>query len=384
MAAPPFDFDDAQKAVLAHPSGALLVTGGPGTGKTAVLRERFARLIEGGAEPERVVLVARLPRCPRRRTSRAPRAPAGLAARPAGADHPRARATASRTLPGAGDEPPEMLSAAEQFARVRELLAGQDPADWPAYGALLGCAGSPTRSASSCCGRRRRCCARTDIEQAAGGAGLAGWAELAAFDREYQQVLDDLNVVDFAGARAARGLGGRPADRPARPRARRRLPGHDAGGRGAARRARRARAWSSRATPTRTSSRSRARRACRWIGSLEAFPGADDDRAADRAPAPEPARDARRGSRRTPPRSTRRSRGSCAASTSRTASPGASWPWSCGARARTSATCCGRSTTRASRGRCPSAGCRSRRSPPPTRTCWRCDGSWPTRRGARS
>src|SRR5438270_6483282 len=49
--------DPAQARVLAHAAGPLLVTGGPGSGKTAVLRERFARLIEGGADPERVALV---------------------------------------------------------------------------------------------------------------------------------------------------------------------------------------------------------------------------------------------------------------------------------------------------------------------------------------
>ena len=57
MTAPPFVFDDAQEAVLAHDAGPALITGGPGTGKTAVLRERFARLIEAGAEPERTALV---------------------------------------------------------------------------------------------------------------------------------------------------------------------------------------------------------------------------------------------------------------------------------------------------------------------------------------
>jgi superfamily I DNA/RNA helicase len=57
MAASPFSPDPSQTQVLEHPGGSLLVVGGAGTGKTAVLRERFARLIEDGAEPERVALV---------------------------------------------------------------------------------------------------------------------------------------------------------------------------------------------------------------------------------------------------------------------------------------------------------------------------------------
>ena len=51
--------DPAQERVLAHATGPLLVTGRAGTGKTAALVERAARLIEGGADPERVALVVR-------------------------------------------------------------------------------------------------------------------------------------------------------------------------------------------------------------------------------------------------------------------------------------------------------------------------------------
>src|SRR4030095_16158896 len=53
----PFEPDPRQREVLRHADGAMLVPGGSGTGKTATLRERFARLVEGGADPERVALV---------------------------------------------------------------------------------------------------------------------------------------------------------------------------------------------------------------------------------------------------------------------------------------------------------------------------------------
>ena len=53
------DPDPGQLRVLEHRRGTLLLTGSSGTGKTAALLERFARLIEEGADPERVALVTR-------------------------------------------------------------------------------------------------------------------------------------------------------------------------------------------------------------------------------------------------------------------------------------------------------------------------------------
>ena len=53
----PLSPDERQALVLEHASGTMLVTGPAGTGKTSVLRERFARLVEGGADPDRVALV---------------------------------------------------------------------------------------------------------------------------------------------------------------------------------------------------------------------------------------------------------------------------------------------------------------------------------------
>ena len=53
----PFSPDERQALVLEHASGTLLVMGPAGTGKTAVLRERFATLVETGADADRVALV---------------------------------------------------------------------------------------------------------------------------------------------------------------------------------------------------------------------------------------------------------------------------------------------------------------------------------------
>src|SRR5688572_4297025 len=51
--------DDTQRAAVEHGGGPLLVLGGPGTGKTTVLVERFVRLATCEVPPHRVLLVAR-------------------------------------------------------------------------------------------------------------------------------------------------------------------------------------------------------------------------------------------------------------------------------------------------------------------------------------
>src|SRR5918998_4231336 len=51
----------AQRAAVTHDGGPLLVLGGPGTGKTRVLVERFAWLVESGVAPEEILLVGGAP-----------------------------------------------------------------------------------------------------------------------------------------------------------------------------------------------------------------------------------------------------------------------------------------------------------------------------------
>ncbi len=47
----------AQRAAVDHPGGPLLILGGAGTGKTTVLAERFAHLVDAGAAPESLLVL---------------------------------------------------------------------------------------------------------------------------------------------------------------------------------------------------------------------------------------------------------------------------------------------------------------------------------------
>lgn len=214
----PFVPDADQRRVLEHVSGPMLVTGGSGTGKTTVLRERFARLIEAGADPERVALVVGSRRA-RDLTRDAMLSRLGMAL-------PNLVVVTMQGLAfhvvGARFEqlgyaaPPTILTAGQQFGRVRELLDGEDPARWPAYGSLLPLRGFADEVRQFVTRAQEALVLPEDIERRASAAGLGGWHELAAFLRQYVAVLDQAAEVDFAGlvaqAAAAASLGDRLFD----------------------------------------------------------------------------------------------------------------------------------------------------------------------------
>lgn len=198
MTGPPFVPDPRQSLVLNHDVGAVLVQGGPGTGKTTVLRERFAKLVESGADPERVVWVVGSARAKdEARATLLGRLPDSLPGLHVVTIHGLAnRVLRERHSELGYDEPPQLLSAAEQFATVQDLLANEDPKDWPAYGPLLGMRGFADEVRQFLSRAQESLRTPEELVTAANARGLTGWMELARFLGRYQHVLDDVNAVD--------------------------------------------------------------------------------------------------------------------------------------------------------------------------------------------
>jgi len=213
---PPFDPDPQQRLVLEQTHPRLLVAGGFGTGKTAVLRERFARLIEGGADPERVVLVVSSRRAREEaREALRRRLPIPLPSLRVTTVHGLAHQIVSQRFRELGyGDPPTLLTAPDQFAKVQELLAGEDPSQWPAYGGLLRLRGFADEIRQLVLRAQEALLGPDDILARAERAELTGWIELAAFHRRYLEVLDAEERVDFAGlveqAAVASGIGDPP------------------------------------------------------------------------------------------------------------------------------------------------------------------------------
>jgi superfamily I DNA/RNA helicase len=201
---PPFHPDPAQSLVLDHGSGALLVTGTAGTGKTAVLRERFARLIEGGADPERVALVVASARARdgarRELLRRLRRSLPGLRVTTI---HGLAYQLVTARYDVLGyDQPPTVLDAAAQFVLVQELLQTERlemPGEWRAYGSMLGLRGFADEVRGFVVRAQESLLGPEQILEGAERQGLTGWRDLTGFYQRYLQVLDAQNAVDFGG-----------------------------------------------------------------------------------------------------------------------------------------------------------------------------------------
>jgi superfamily I DNA/RNA helicase len=203
VASHPSHPDPAQRQVLEHRTGALLVLGAAGTGKTTVLRERLARAIESGADPERIALVVGSDRArDEAQAALLDRLDRSLPALRVTTIHGLAYALVSERFEGLGyREPPPVLDAVHQFALVERLLEGErdHPDRWPAYRGLLGLRGFADEIRQFLLRAAERAMSPDELQAGAERRGLGGWGELARFAARYHDELARLGVLDFAG-----------------------------------------------------------------------------------------------------------------------------------------------------------------------------------------
>ncbi|MFG2885548.1 ATP-dependent helicase [Streptomyces sp. NPDC048297] len=204
----PPGLDAAQRAVVDHRSGPLLVLAGPGTGKTTTLVESVAARIARGADPERILVLTFSRKAAVDLRDR-------MALRIGAARAPRATTFHSycyalvRAHQDAGlfTEPLRLLSGPEQDVTLRELLAGQPELErlglghvrWPdELRACLTTRGFADEVRAVLARSRELGLGPGALDAFARRIGRPDWRAAAAFLAEYLDVIDLQGVVDYA------------------------------------------------------------------------------------------------------------------------------------------------------------------------------------------
>ncbi|MGW3070218.1 ATP-dependent helicase [Streptomyces sp. NPDC001130] len=200
--------DAAQRTVVDHRSGPLLVLAGPGTGKTTTLVESVAARIARGGDPERILVLTFSRKAAVDLRDR-------MALRIGAARAPRATTFHSYCYAlvrahqdsGLFAEPLRLLSGPEQDVAVRELLAGQPELErlglthvrWPdELRACLTTRGFADEVRAVLARSRELGLGPDALDAFARRIGRPDWRAAAAFLAEYLDVLDLQGVIDYA------------------------------------------------------------------------------------------------------------------------------------------------------------------------------------------
>ncbi|MEU9104701.1 UvrD-helicase domain-containing protein [Streptomyces xanthophaeus] len=195
--------DAAQRAVVDHTSGPLLVLAGPGTGKTTTLVEAVAARVEAGTDPARILILTFSRKAAVELRDRA-------ALRLGGARAPQAttfhsfcyglvRAHQDTDLFA---DPLRLLSGPEQDVMVRTLLEGQRrirSIRWPDdLRAALTTRGFADEVRAVLARARELGLGPAALDSFATRIGRPDWKAAAAFLSEYLDVLDMQGTLDYA------------------------------------------------------------------------------------------------------------------------------------------------------------------------------------------
>jgi superfamily I DNA/RNA helicase len=195
--------DESQRHVVDHGTGPLCVLGGPGTGKTTVLEERFVALATTpGLSPDRILFLV-----PNRaqkialqdRITERLLFEAGLEALievPVYTWHGLAYHLVSRHYDRlAYSEPPVLLTSPEQWGTVREALAEENEANWPHHRHLLDNKGFVDEVVDFIIRVEQRLLEDPDLDRIVDAR--PAWADLVRFYRHLREQLRARSRVDY-------------------------------------------------------------------------------------------------------------------------------------------------------------------------------------------
>jgi superfamily I DNA/RNA helicase/RecB family exonuclease len=201
-AAPPLD--DAQRRVVDHPGGPLLVLAGPGTGKTTTIVEAIVDRIENRGAPADSVLALTFSRkaAEHLRDSVAARLGRTTHALVCSTFHSFAYAVVRQhCTPEQYAAPLRLLSAAEQDVIVRELLArADDSVRWPpGLASAVGTRGFASEVAAVLARTQEKGLGFDRLRALGAAADRPELTAAADFMEQYDAVLTEQNLLDYPG-----------------------------------------------------------------------------------------------------------------------------------------------------------------------------------------
>ena len=200
------DLDPQQRAVVEHRDGHLLVLAGPGTGKTATLAELVVAHIADPVDPipaDRILALTFGRRAARELSDRISGRLGGGAVPAVSTFHSFAYGVLRQHAdPTAFASPPRLLVAAEQDARLRELLTysiEEGRLQWPeSLSRAVGTRGIAEQVRALLARARGQGLDGKDLSRIGRREGVPVWAALGGFLEEYLATLEFEGSLDYA------------------------------------------------------------------------------------------------------------------------------------------------------------------------------------------